>query len=73
MLREAPETDEGEIPSLTSPASSRKEGGTNVKSRPPGPTSNMRRVRELREKAHELLQHDIPLHQIPGVQVERNV
>ncbi len=73
VLRKAPEIDPGEIPSFSSAAQSRKEGGTYVKSRPPKPTGNMRRVWQPGEKTHELLQHDLPLHQIPGVQVERNV
>ena len=67
VLRKTPEIDPGEIPSISSAGTCRKEGGTNVKSRPPESTGNMRRVRQPGEKTYELLQHDLPLHQIPGV------
>ncbi len=73
VLRKVEEIDPGEIPSLSSTAQSREEGGINVKSRSTESTGKMRRVWEPGEETNELLQHDLPLHQISAMQMERNV
>lgn len=69
MLREAEEADPGEIPSRSSTAQTSRGENRNGKSRTYEPQYGMPRVRKPAEETHELLQYDLPLHQVPCLQI----